>query len=133
MVSEVIEVIRSDMIEDKLVAQPHIVLGPQTCASDSDMLGAMPNSDQANACIGTNDIELVTAVQMPDLDQKMLTHVVKVSDICFWERSSAQMLPKHGERDDIDEQQRSTTFECSMIPGQKVEKFHAQLFEAQIE
>ena len=132
LISRAIGAFRFDVEGVELVAEPHIVLGPQASTSDSDELQAMPNGAELSKCIVATAFEIGTAANKPEVMQKVRTHLVNVSNICSWERSRARMLFKHGEGDDGCEPQRSTKFRSSRSPGTKVEKFHAQLFEANI-
>ena len=133
LISRVIGAFRFDLEGAELVAELHIVLGSQVSTSDFDELRAMPNGVELSTCTEATAFEIGTAVNMPEVIQKVQTHLVNVSNICSWERPRARMLFKHGERDDGCEQQRSPNFRSSRSHGTKVEKFHAQLFEANIE
>ena len=132
LISRAIGAFRFDLEGVEEVAEPHIVLGPQASTSDSDELRAMPNGVELSTCTEATAFEIGTAVNKPEVIQKVQTHLVNVSNICSWERSRARMLFKHGERDDGCEQQRSTNFRSSRSHGTKVEKFPVQLFEANI-
>ena len=61
--------------------------------------------------------------EVPELIQRVQSHQVQLSIICCWERTSAQILIKCGERYDVGEKQRSTTFEGLESTGAKVKKF----------
>ena len=71
--------------------------------------------------------------EVPELIQRVQSHQVQLSIICCWERTSAQILIKCGERYDVGDKQRSTTFEGLESTGAKVKKIHSQLFETQME
>ena len=93
----------------------------------------MPNGFRRYDDPQRSESELVEAVEVPELIQRVQSHEVQLSIICCWERTSAQILIKCGERYDVGDKQRSTTFEGLESTGAKVKKIHSQLFETQME
>ena len=118
-----VDVILSDPVEDKSLVQAHIAEVPHACFSDSDLFIAMPNGFRRDDDPQRSDSELVEAVEVPELIQRVQSHQVQLLIICCWARTSAQILIKCGERYDVGDKQRSTTFEGLESTGAKVKKF----------
>ena len=95
---------------------------PQTSSCGSDLFIAMPNGFRRDDDPQRSDSELVEAVEVPELIQRVQSHVVQLSIICCWARTSAQILIKCGERYDVGNKRRSTTFEGLESTGAKVKK-----------